>query len=125
VSAAARRPGHSTFHDLLDNQVVGSDGVPVGRVADVRGTWREDGRLLLTALVFGPQALVGRISSRAQPLARRLLRDRFDHEISIREVREMGETVVLRRPAAEYEVGRRVEEWIAHHLLRRLSLFRY
>ncbi|HXM56196.1 MAG TPA: hypothetical protein VOB72_12465 [Candidatus Dormibacteraeota bacterium] len=122
---AGRRPGHSTFHDLLDNLVVGSDGVPVGRVADVEAQWREDGRLVLTALLFGPQALVGRLSSRAQPLARWLLRDRFEHEIPIQEVREMGITVVLCRPAAEYEVARRAEGWIAGHLLRYLSLFRY
>jgi hypothetical protein len=122
---AARRPGHSTFHDLLDNLVEGSDGLPVGRVADVRAEWRKDGRLVLTALLFGPQALVGRISSRAEPLARWLLRDRFEHEIPIGEVREMGITVVLRKPAAAYEVGQRADEWIARHLLRYASLFRY
>lgn len=122
---AAHRPGHSTFRDLLDNQVVGSDGVPVGRVADVQAEWRPDGRLVLTALLFGPQALAGRVSSRLQPLARSLLRDRFEHQVPIQEVEEMGMTVVLRRPAAEYEVGRRAERWIDRHLLRRLSWFRY
>ena len=125
MSAAARRPGHSTFRDLLDNLVVGSDGVPVGRVADIRAEWRADGRLVLTSLLFGPQALAGRISSRLQPLARRLLRDRFEHEIPISEVREMGVTVVLRQPAARYEVARRAESWIGRHLLRRISPFRY
>jgi sporulation protein YlmC with PRC-barrel domain len=119
------REGHTTFHDLLDNQVVGSDGVPVGRVADVRAEWRADGRLLLTALMFGPQALVGRVLPGAQPAARFLLRDRFEHEIPVREVREMGMTVVLRRCAADYEAGRRAERWIGRHVLRYLSLFRY
>ncbi|HSR24283.1 MAG TPA: hypothetical protein VLW53_12085 [Candidatus Eisenbacteria bacterium] len=122
---AARRPEHSTFRDLLDNMVEGSDGVPVGRVADVTAEWRSDGRLVLTALLFGPQALAGRLSSRLQPIARFLLRDRFEHEIPIREVEEMGVTVVLRRCAAEYEPGRRAERWIDRHLLRYLSLFRY
>jgi sporulation protein YlmC with PRC-barrel domain len=122
---AARQSGHSTFRDLLDNQVEGRDGVPVGRVADVKAEWRSDGRLVLTALMFGPQALIGRVSSRLQPLARFLLRDRFEHEIPIEEVQEMGITVVLRRPAAEYEVARRAERWIDRHLLRYLSLFRY
>jgi sporulation protein YlmC with PRC-barrel domain len=122
---AARRPGHSTFRDLLDNQVVGRDGVPVGRVADLKAEWRRDGRLVLTALLFGPQALAGRLSIRLEPVARFLLRDRFEHEIPIEEVQEMGITVVLRRCAAEYEAGRRAERWIDRHVLRYLSLFRY
>jgi sporulation protein YlmC with PRC-barrel domain len=122
---AAPNPDHSTFHDLLDNLVVGSDGVPVGRVADIRAQLRADGRLVLTALLFGPQALAGRISSRAQPLVRALLRDRFEHEIPMREVTEIGVTVVLRRRAADYEVGRRSERWIGRHVLRFLSAFRY
>jgi sporulation protein YlmC with PRC-barrel domain len=125
VSAANGRSDHSTFRDLLDNLVVGSDGVPVGRVADIKAEWRPDGRLVLAALLFGPQALAGRVSSPLQPLARRLLRDRFEHEIPIDEVREMGVTVVLGRPAAEYGVGQPAERWIGRHVLRYLSLFRY
>ena len=117
--------GTTAFHDLLDNQVVGSDDAPVGRVADVRAEWREDGRLVVTPLMFGPQALLGRVSPRLQPFAQWLLRGRFEHAIPIEEVREMGIAVVLRQPGGAYPVGREADGWIRRHVLRRISWFRY
>ncbi len=116
---------HTTFRDLLDNVVETRDGVPLGRVADLVAEWQPNGELRLTALAFGPQALARRLSDRLEPLVRAVLRDRFEHEIPISEVEEGGVVVRLRGTSSQYEVGRRSERWIAHHVLRRLSWFRY
>lgn len=112
--------GLTSMRDILDNEVVSADDRLLGRVADVRAAWQADGSLDLEALRFGPQALLGRVSSRLTPLARWLLRDRFEREIPLSEVESIGLAVTLRGPAEHYPLGAG-ERWIAQHVLRYLS----
>src|SRR3981081_4361861 len=67
--------------DILDNQLETSAKVEIGRVADIEVEWSDDGQLVLTNLVTGPQALAARVSSRLRPIFRFFLRDRFEHRI--------------------------------------------
>lgn len=111
--------GDQTFSiaDIIDNQLETSDGIEIGRVADIEAEWRDDGQLVLTNLVTGPQALAGRVSSRLRPIFRFFLRDRFEHSIPLKEVERFGPTLHLRGKEVDYPVGQS-ERWIAEHILR-------
>ena len=105
------------MRDILDGQLESADRRKLGRVADVEAEWRPDGTLVLKDLLIGPQALAGRVSSHLRPIARALLRDRFEHRIPVGAIKEIGPTVRLLGPAAHYDVGH-AEEWIVDHILR-------
>jgi hypothetical protein len=106
-----------SIRDIIDSQLETCDDVEIGRVADIEAEWRDDGSLVLTSLVNGPEALMARVSSRLLPLARWLFRDRFDHRIPISDVERFGPTLRLRGRANDYAVGRS-ERWIAQYILR-------
>ena len=103
--------------DIIDSQLETSEQKRIGRVADVEACWREDGTIVLTALVTGPQALAGRIAPALRSLLRRLLHDRFEQRIPLAEVETFGPTLRLRGQANEYASGQS-ERWIAQHALR-------
>ncbi len=106
-----------SIRDIIDSQLATRDGRKIGRVSDIEAEHREDGTIVLTALVVGPQALAGRISPRLRSILRFVLRDRFDHRIPMSEVKRFGPTVQLRGKAADYPVGKS-DQWIAEHILR-------
>ena len=106
-----------SIRDILDSQLLPSDGRRIGRVADISAEELADGSLRLTQLVVGPQALAGRINSHLRTLFHFLLRDRFEHTIPISEVTRFGPTLHLRGKAEDYAVGQS-ERWIAKHILR-------
>ena len=103
--------------DILDSQLTTSDKRNIGRVADIEAEWCEDGSLVLTNLITGPQALAGRVVIPLRSLFQRLLRDRFEHRIPLEEVEEFGPTLLLRGKAMDYPVGQS-DRWIADHILR-------
>ena len=106
-----------SIRDILDSQLLTSDGRRIGRVADISAEELADGSLRLTHLVVGPQALAGRINSHLRTLFHFFLRDRFEHSIPISEVTRFGPTLYLRGKADDYAVGQS-ERWIAKHILR-------
>lgn len=106
-----------SIRDILDSQLLTSDGRRIGRVADIVAEERADGSLLLTYLVVGPQALAGRVNSHLSAFFRFFLRDRFEHRISISEVTKFGPTLYLRGKTENYAVGQS-ERWIKDHILR-------
>ena len=103
--------------DIMDMQLESSDGRHVGRVADIEAEVREDGALMLTHLVVGPEALNGRVASRLRPLAHILLRGRFEHRIPVAEIEDVGPTVRLRGRAEENGLDRS-DRWLVEHILR-------
>ncbi|GLV56814.1 hypothetical protein KDH_36530 [Dictyobacter sp. S3.2.2.5] len=103
--------------DIMDSQLVTKDKKNIGRVADVEAEWREDGTLVLTNMVIGPQALAGRVATPLRVLMQRLLHDRFERRIPLREVEAFGPTLRLCRNEIDYHVGRS-EHWIAAHIIR-------
>lgn len=120
-SRASHEPGEPllVMRDLMDLQIESADGIDLGRVDDLEARVDEDGAVTVTALLAGPQALAGRISSRLRPIVRRVLRDRFDSRIPTDEVAEMALVVRLRGPADQYRVGSS-DRWLAEHLWARL-----
>lgn len=113
----AQRDAICSIRDIIDSQLETADGVAIGRVADIELAVQEDGTLLLTALLTGPQALAGRVSPHLQKCLRLLLRDRLESRIPLSEVVTIGPTLRLRQNADAYTVGQS-ERWIARHILR-------
>jgi hypothetical protein len=105
------------MRDILDGQLESADRRRIGRVGDLEATWEPDGRLRLTAILVGPQVLLGRISYRLRGVATRLLGTRFAHRVDIDQVEEVGPTVRLIGRASDYSVASG-DTWIAEHVLR-------
>ena len=105
------------MRNIMDNQLETRDKIEIGRVADIEAEWRPDGRLVLTNLLTGPEALVGRVSSHLRPIARFFLRNRFEHSIPITELEDFQPTLRLRGKAIEYTTGQS-DRWIAEHIFR-------
>ena len=103
--------------DIMDMQLETSDSRHVGRVADIEAEVRDDGALVLTHFVVGPEALSGRVASHLRPLAHVLLRGRFDHRIPVAEIEDVGPTVRLRGTAEQYGLDRS-DHWLVEHILR-------
>jgi hypothetical protein len=106
-----------SVRDIIDSQLESSDGVEIGRVADIEVVWCEDGSLAITHLLTGPQALAGRVARPLRSLFQRVLRGRFEHQIAIQEVDAFGPTLRLRGKARDYPVGQS-DHWVAEHILR-------
>ena len=106
-----------SIRDILDSQLLTSDGRRIGRVADISAEEQTDGSLKLTHLIVGPQALAGRVNSHLRSVFLFFLRDRFEHSIPRSEVTRFGPTLYLRGKAEDYAVGQS-ERWIAKHILR-------
>ena len=106
-----------SIRDILDSQLLTSDGKRIGRVADISAKEHPDGSLKLADLLLGPQALAGRVNSHLGALFHFFLRDRFEHSIPISEVTRFGPTLILRGKAEDYAAGQS-ERWIAKHILR-------
>lgn len=108
---------HSAGGDFLDSQLETADDVEIGRVADIEAVWHEDGRLVLCALLTGPQTLALRIARPLGTFFRWIFHDRFDHAIPMSELTKVSLTLRLRGNAANYPTGQS-EYWIASHILR-------
>src|SRR5579885_3303464 len=105
------------MRNIMDNQLETSDDIEIGRVADIEAELRPDGRLVLTRLLTGPEALAGRISSRLRPIVHFLLRNHFEHSIPIDEINGFHPTLRLRGRAIDYATGES-ERWLANHIFR-------
>jgi hypothetical protein len=114
---SARGDDLFSIADIIDSQLETRDKKNIGRVADIEAVWCEDGTLILTDLVTGPQALAGRVARPLRTLFQRLLRDRFEQRIPLKEVEKFGPTLRLHKKAIDYPVGQS-ERWIADHILR-------
>ena len=105
------------MRNIMDNQLETSDDIEIGRVADIEGEWRSDGKLILTSLITGPEALAGRFSARLRSLFHFFLRGRCEHCIPITEIDDFQPTLRLHGKATDYAVGQS-DRWIANHIFR-------
>ncbi len=106
-----------SVRDILDSQLETSDHIEIGRVADIAVELQDDGTPVLTHIITGPQALVGRVNLRLKFFFHLLLKDRFEQRIPLEEIQKFGPTLYLRGKADKYKVGQS-ERWIANHILR-------
>ena len=111
---------------LLDRQLVDSDGRLAGTVDDLELTFPEGGGPpLVTAILAGPGALSRRIGGRfgawLEAVANRLRGgdDRRPARVSFAVVKRIGSAVELSVPKAELETNR-LETWTRDHLIGKL-----
>jgi sporulation protein YlmC with PRC-barrel domain len=118
------------MRDVMDGELQASDRMRVGRVGDVRIAWSQDthpngaggdraGAARAATIVLGPEALAGRIHWRFRALLHRVLGGRWERELALDEVEELGPTLRLRRPAKDYSLASG-ERWIGEHVIRHL-----
>ncbi|MDQ6661266.1 MAG: hypothetical protein M3Z24_09910 [Chloroflexota bacterium] len=108
---------HLSLRDIIDSQLETRDHIEISRVDDVEAELRDDGSLVLSVLVTGPQALAGRVATPLRFLLRSILRDRFEHRIPLFDVKNFGPTLRLSGTAKDYPTGKS-DPWIADHILR-------
>lgn len=111
--------------DLLDRQVLDAEGVPVGKVDDLRFHLPEDGGPpQLAALLIGPQAFGRRLGGRPGRWwtgAAALLSGEPDAvDVPLERIAELGVTVRLDGPADEFAGLGRAERWLRRHFVGRL-----
>ena len=111
---------------LLDRQLVDSDGRLAGKVDDLELELPEGGGPpVVTAILAGPGALARRIGGRLgaglEALASRLREgdDRRPARVSFAVVKRIGSAVELSVPKAELETNR-LETWTRDHLIGKL-----
>jgi sporulation protein YlmC with PRC-barrel domain len=110
--------------DLLDRQILDSDGEPVGKVDDVELDRGPDGALRVAALLVGQQALGDRIGGRlgqwiAGPARRLSPEQRGPIRISFDLVAEINSAVNL-SVRRELLPDPPLETWLREHLVGRL-----
>lgn len=109
---------------LLDRQVVDCEDEPVAKVDDVEFTVDDEGRLRLTALLVGPEALGARLGGRlgqwVSDVGRRLRPDLSEPpRVPIEDVASLGEPIRLARHRDDYDFPRS-EAWCRQHMIDRL-----
>ncbi len=111
--------------DLLDRQILDSDGEPVGKVDDLELALDDDGRPYVAALLVGQQALGARIGGGLGnwlgSVARRLAADpeRGPIRIDMAEVAEVNSAVNL-RVRRELLPDPALEVWLRDHVIDRI-----
>src|SRR5689334_9181118 len=84
------------MRSIMDNQLETSDHKRIGRVGDIEAEWGEDGQLVLTHILTGPQVLAGRLHPGLRKIARFFFRDHFEQRLRFSEVENIGPTIRLR-----------------------------
>ena len=111
--------------DLLDRQIVGTDGALLGKVDDLELLEDEEGRLQVTALLVGPDPLGRRLNRRRggwlRSIANRLDSSptpgvrRLDYALVV----DVGSAVTVTLPVDAEPVSA-LESWMADHIIRRI-----
>jgi len=111
--------------DLLDRQILDSEGLPVGNVDDIELAVGEDGVLSVTALLVGAQVwgtrLGGRLGDTIAGMAARMQRrtPAGPIRIPIDQVRETGAAVTL-AISRDLLVEPELETWLREHVIVRI-----
>ncbi|HET7027720.1 MAG TPA: hypothetical protein VFI28_08510 [Candidatus Limnocylindrales bacterium] len=112
------------MRDLIDGELESADRIRIGRVADVVISWDHERpshhpTARVTTIVLGPEALAGRIRPGLRPLLHRPLGGRWERELPLHEVEELGPTLRLREAARAYRLASG-EWWVGEHLVRHI-----
>ena len=112
--------------ELLDRQLIDSEGVAAGKVDDLELTEMADGSLVVTAILSGPGALAPRLGGRlgaAWAAAFERLHPDTDPEparISFGVVRELEGAQVRLTISRHHLEGNQLEHWIRDRFIRRI-----
>lgn len=110
--------------DLLDRQIIDSNGDLVGKVDDLELTDPADGAPRLTALLLGPQAyghrLGGRLGIWITSAAARLGGTAEPIRVPVELVDEIDVSIKLKVPTKEIDRIERLDLWLRKHLIERI-----
>jgi sporulation protein YlmC with PRC-barrel domain len=104
------------MRDVVDNQLVDSDGERVTKVAGVEAEFRAGERPLVRALLVGPEPLGRRIGARVGRLVERITRGKREVRIPWACVREVGPDVRLNVPAGATGATH-AEDWVREKII--------
>jgi sporulation protein YlmC with PRC-barrel domain len=111
--------------ELLDRQLVDSQGDQAGKVDDLELTELEDGSFVVTAILSGPGALGGRLGGRLGTAVGVLFGRLHDQSqpdpvrIPFGAVKDIGSHVSLSRSRDHLDVNR-MEHWVRDRLIARI-----
>lgn len=110
---------------LLDRQVVDSEGISLGKVDDLLFTEGDEHEPpVLAAVLIGQRAFAARLGGRTgwwwMRLAERLSGRQGPIEIPVAAIDEIGTVVRLASPADAFPSLTAVERWLRHRLIARI-----
>ena len=107
------------MRDIVDNQLVGSEGERVTKVAGVEVELREGTPPVVRALLVGPEPLARRIGPRVGWLVQRVTGGRREVRIPWEEVEDVGADIELNVPA--HRTGAtHAEDWVREKIIGRI-----
>src|SRR5919202_4043296 len=98
------------LRDLVDNQLLDSQGERITKVAGVEVELREDARPVVRALLVGPEPLARRIGPRVGRLVQRITGGRREVRIPWERVEEAGPDIKL-NVSASATGATHAEDW--------------
>jgi sporulation protein YlmC with PRC-barrel domain len=104
------------MRDIVDCQLLDSDGERVTKVAGVEAELREGGRPVVRALLVGPEPLARRIGPRTGRLMERITGGNREVRIPWEQVLNAGPDVDLDVPASATG-GTRAEDWVREKII--------
>lgn len=107
------------MRDVVDNQLLDSDGERVTKVAGVEVELREGERPVVRALLVGPEPLARRIGPRVGRLVERITHGKREVRIPWAHVREVGPDVRLNVPAGATGATH-AEDWVREKIIGRI-----
>jgi sporulation protein YlmC with PRC-barrel domain len=107
------------MRDVVDNQLLDSDGERVTKVAGVEAEFREGERPVVRALLVGPEPLARRIGPRVGRLVERITHGNREVRIPWARVREVGPDVRLNVPAGATGATH-AEDWVREKIIGRI-----
>src|ERR687886_534274 len=103
------------MRDIVDNQLVGSEGERITKAAGVEVELREGARPVVRALLVGPEPLARRIGPRVGWLVQRITGGGREVRIPWEEVEDVGLNVPAHRTGAT-----RAEDWVREKIIGRI-----
>ena len=107
------------MRDIVDNQLVGSEGERITKAAGVEVELREGARPVVRALLVGPEPLARRIGPRVGWLVQRITGGGREVRIPWEEVEDVGADIELNIPA--HRTGAtHAEDWVREKIIGRI-----
>lgn len=107
------------MRDVVDNQLIDSDGERVTKVAGVEAELGEGGRPVVRALLVGPEPMARRVGPRVGRLVERITGGKREVRIPWEHVADVGPDVDLDVPAS-VTGATHAEDWVREKIVGRI-----
>src|SRR5919199_2519459 len=107
------------MRDIVDNQLLDSEGERVTKVAGVEVELREDARPMVRALLVGPEPLARRIGPRVGRLVQRITGGKREVRIPWEQIENIGPDIKL-SVLASATGATHAEDWVREKIIGRI-----